>query len=80
MLWNGMGVLWAEMLATDTRHVQRHHNLPEQHIVQVDALSESLLFLKNDADRDRRFVHRVLCNILRSLQQAQVNMADKTQS
>jgi hypothetical protein len=76
MLWNGMGIMWAEMLATDTRHVQQHHDLPEQHVVQVDALSESLLSLKNDADSYGRFVHWVMRNVHRSLQQSQVNMAD----
>ena len=77
MLWNGMGILRAEMLATDTRHVQHHHDLPEQYVVQVDALSKSLFSPKNDADSYWRFVHRVMCNVLHSLQQAQVNMADK---
>jgi hypothetical protein len=80
MLWNGMGILWAEMLATDTRHVQHHHDLPEQHVVQVDALSETLFPLKNDGDSYRRFVHRMMCNAHRSLQQAQVNMAHKAHS
>jgi hypothetical protein len=50
MLWNGKGIPWAKMLATNTRHIQQHHYLPKQHIVQVDALSESLLLLKNDGD------------------------------
>jgi hypothetical protein len=80
MLWNGVGVPWAEMLATDTRHVQHHHDLPEENIVQVDALSESPLSLKNDGDGNRRFVHRVMCSAHCSLQQAQVNVADKTHS
>lgn len=60
MLWNGMGIPWVEMLATDTRHVQQHHDLPEQHVVEVDALSESPFLLKNDGDGYRRFVHRVM--------------------
>jgi len=60
MLWNGMGIPWAEMLATDTCHVQQHHDLPEEHVVEVDALSESLFFLKNDGESYRRIVHRVM--------------------
>jgi len=72
-----MGILRAEMLATDTRHVQQKHDLPEENVVQVDALSESLLSLKNDGDSYRCFVDRVICDVRRSLQQAQVNMADR---
>lgn len=71
-----MGILRAEMLSPDTRHVEQHHDFPEQNVIQVDALSESLLPLINDADRDRRLVHRVRCNVICSLQQAQVNMSD----
>lgn len=55
-----MGIPWAEMLATDTCHVQQHHDLPEEHVVEVDALSESLFFLKNDGESYRRIVHRVM--------------------
>jgi hypothetical protein len=80
MLWNGMGILRAEMLATNTRHVQQHHDLPEQHVVEVDALSELLFSFKNDGDSYRRFVHWVMCSVHCSLQQAQVNMADKAHS
>jgi len=75
-----MGIPRAEMLASDTCHVQQRHDLPEQHIVEVDALPKSLFFLKNDDDTYRRFIHRVMYNVLRSLQQAQVNMADKAHS
>jgi hypothetical protein len=42
-----MGILRAEMLSPDTRHVEQYHDLPEQNIVQVDALSESLPSLEN---------------------------------
>ena len=63
-----MSILRAEMLATNTHHVQQHHDLPEQYIVQVDALSQSLLSLKYDGDSYRRFVHRVMCDVHRSLQ------------
>jgi hypothetical protein len=77
MLWDGMSILRAEMLSTDTRHVQQYHDPPEQHIVQVDALSKSLLSFKNDADGHMRFVHWMRCKILCNLQQAEVNVADK---
>jgi hypothetical protein len=64
-----MGIPRAEMLSPDTRHVEQQHDPPEQNVVQVDALSESLLSLKNYGDRDRRLVHGVRCYVLCDLQQ-----------
>jgi hypothetical protein len=70
MLWDGMGILWAEMLPPNTCHVQQDHDLPKQHVVQMDAFSESLLSFKNDGDGDRRFVHWVRDNVPCTLQKA----------
>jgi hypothetical protein len=68
VLGDGMSIHGVEMLSTNPSQIQHDHYPSKQHIVQVNALSESPFSFKNDADGDGCTVHRMGWHICCDLQ------------